>query len=91
MVAPAARDHRYEGLLIGGVAVGALGAWMGAGISASTDCLIQPGGGCGREDHVGSAVVGGLIGAVIGGSLGYVIGRWGGSKPPPTAADSATS
>jgi hypothetical protein len=83
------RDHRYEGLAIGGLALGALGAWMGSGSAASADCLLEPGAGCGDSEQLGQAILGGLVGAAIGGSLGYVIGRWSGGNPRPAAADSS--
>ena len=86
-VEPEPRDHRYEGLLIGGIAAGVLGAWMGSSISTS-DCLTQPGGGCGRTDRSGTALVGGLVGAAFGCGLGYIIGRWGGGRPEAVPADS---
>jgi hypothetical protein len=81
------RDYRYEGLVIGGLAFGALGAWMGSGTASSADCVLEPGAGCGDSDGIGPAILTGLVGAAIGGGLGYVIGQWS-SKPRPAAADS---
>ena len=80
-------DYRYEGLVIGGLAFGALGVWMGSGTASSADCLLEPGVGCGDSDQIGPAVLGGLVGAAIGGGFGYVIGRLSG-KRRPAAADS---
>ena len=84
----AKRDHRYEGLVIGGLALGTLGAWMNSGVASSADCLLEPGARCGGSDALGPTILGGLVGAAIGGSIGYVIGRWSGGKPRPAKADS---
>lgn len=60
-------DYRWEGLIIGGVAVGTLGVAFGAGFcgygNASEDS------GC-----LGAAVGGGLMGALVGGVTGGLIG-----------------
>jgi hypothetical protein len=66
------RDYRYEGLLVGGVAVGALAAWIGSRVTQA--CPTEPGVECG-PDRLGNAVALGLVGAALGGGLGYVIGR----------------
>jgi len=57
-----APDYRWEGLAIGAVAVGALGA-----IALSETC--EGSGGC-----VGSTIGGALIGALVGGVTGGLIG-----------------
>jgi hypothetical protein len=74
-IGPAAaggRDYRYEGLVVGGLAIGTLGAWVGSQIRPA--CPTQPGAECGF-DEVGNAVALGLVGAAIGGGLGYLAGR----------------
>ena len=79
------QDYRYEGLALGGVAFGALGAWVGSQTTAA--CPTQPGVDC-RPDRLGNALAVGLIGAGVGGGLGYVIGRLS-SKPDPALAGTA--
>ena len=71
-VAAGHRDYRYEGLVVGGLAIGAFGAWVGSQISAA--CPTEPGVECG-PDNRGNAIAVGLVGAAIGGGLGYVVGR----------------
>lgn len=66
-----------RGLLLGGVALGGLGAWVGASLRES--CPTEAGAQCGR-DRLGDAVALGATGAVIGGTLGYLVGRFSG-KP----------
>jgi hypothetical protein len=78
------RDYRYEGLLVGGVAMGALAAWIGSRVTQS--CPTEPGVECG-PDRLGNAVALGLVGAALGGGLGYVIGRL--SAKPSRAATRA--
>jgi hypothetical protein len=75
------RDYCYEGLLVGGVAVGSLAAWIGSRVTQA--CPTEPGVECG-PDRLGNAVALGLVGAALGGGLGYVIGRLSG-KPLPVA------
>jgi hypothetical protein len=66
------RDHRYEGLLVGGLVLGVAGAWAGSQISGG--CALSPPDSC-YNDRVGSAVALGLLGAAVGGGLGYLVGR----------------
>jgi hypothetical protein len=73
-------DYRYEGLIFGGVALGALGAWVGSQLSAA--CPLGSGSRCGT-DRVGNAVMLGLSGAAIGGGLGYLVGRLSPKRPSP--------
>jgi hypothetical protein len=75
------RDYRYEGLVVGGLALGALGAWVGSQLR--DPCPTEPGVGC-DSDSVGNAVTLGLVGAAIGGGLGYLVGRLS-SKAEPGA------
>jgi hypothetical protein len=72
-------DYRYEGLIFGGVALGALGAWAGSQISGG--CPLDAGGDCGT-DQLGASIALGLTGAVVGGGLGYLIGRASPKRPP---------
>ena len=76
------RDYRYEGLVMGGLAIGVFGAWVGSQLTGS--CPTEPGVGC-TSDRVGNAVTLGLVGAAIGGGLGYLVGRLS-SKAEPVAA-----
>jgi hypothetical protein len=78
------RDYRYEGLLVGGVAFGAVGAWLGSRITEA--CPTEPGVDC-SPDRLGNAVALGLVGAAVGGGLGYLVGRLS-SKPSPGVAAS---
>jgi hypothetical protein len=78
------RDYRYEGLLVGGVAFGAVGAWLGSRITEA--CATEPGIDC-SPDRLGNAVALGLLGTALGGGLGYLVGRLS-SKPPPELAGS---
>ena len=73
-------DYRHEGLIFGGVALGALGAWVGSQISGA--CPLGSGSECGT-DRVGNAVMLGLSGAAIGGGLGYLVGRLSPKRPSP--------
>ena len=81
-VAVGRRDYRYEGLLIGGLTLGAVGAYVGSQLRDA--CPTEPGVDCGT-DEVGNAVALGLVGAAIGGGLGYVVGRLS-PKPEPVVA-----
>jgi hypothetical protein len=80
--APGGRDYRYVGLVVGGLAIGAFGAWVGSQITAA--CPTEPGIECG-SDELGNAVALGLVGAAIGGGLGYLVGRLS-PKAEPVAA-----
>ena len=73
-------DYRYEGLALGGVALGALGVWMGSQISAG--CPLEPGVPC-ETDKTETAIALGLVGAAVGGGLGYLVGRFSPKRPPP--------
>jgi hypothetical protein len=75
------RDYRYEGLVVGGVALGAFGAWVGSQLRGP--CPTEAGVECG-SDRVGNAVTLGLVGAAIGGGIGYLVGRLS-SKAEPVA------
>lgn len=81
------RDYRYEGLLIGGVTFGTLGAVVGNGLTLG--CPTVPGADC-EPDRLGNAVTLGLIGAAIGGGLGYLVG-WLSPKPNPAPAADSTA
>jgi hypothetical protein len=75
-------DYRYEGLAFGGLAFGALGAWLGSrnyGI-----CSLEPGSECsGNRDRLGNGIALGLVGAAVGGGLGYLVGRFSPKRPRP--------
>jgi hypothetical protein len=73
------RDYRYEGLLVGGVAFGAVGAWLGSRITEA--CPTEPGVDC-RPDRLGNAVALGLVGAALGGGVGYLVGRLSSKSSP---------
>ena len=73
------RDYRYEGLAVGAIALGALGAWVGSQLTLA--CPTVPGADCG-PDRLGNAVALGLTSAAVGGGLGYLVGRLS-SKPEP--------
>lgn len=77
------RDYRYEGLFLGGLTLGAAGAWIGSQITEA--CPTEPGIECG-SDRLGTALAVGLVGAAVGGGLGYLVGRL--SAKPPAPADS---
>jgi hypothetical protein len=80
--ASGSRDDRYEGLVVGGLAIGVFGAWVGSQITAA--CPLEPGIECGT-DELGNVVALGLVGAAIGGGLGYLVGRLS-PKAEPVAA-----
>ncbi len=80
------QDHRYEGLLVGGIVLGAVGAWVGSRITLA--CPTEPGADCGT-DRLGNAVALGLVGAAVGGGLGYIVGRFS-AKADPTPAGNTT-
>jgi hypothetical protein len=73
------RDYRYEGLLIGGLALGAAGAWAGSQISGG--CALSPNNSC-YHDRIGTAVALGLLSAAVGGGVGYLVGRLSPKLPP---------
>jgi hypothetical protein len=75
-------DYRYEGLAFGGLAFGALGAWLGSRNFAA--CPAEPGVPCsGNRDRLGNGIAGGLVGAALGGGLGYLVGRFSPKRPRP--------
>ncbi len=65
-------DHRVEGALIGGVLLGALGAWLGHEVCQGG---AEPAAGGGGSSCTGATIGSGLIGALIGGAIGYFIGK----------------
>ena len=65
-------DHRIEGTVIGGVLLGAVGAWLGHEICQGG---AQPAAGGGDSSCSGATIGSGLIGAIIGGTIGYFIGK----------------
>jgi hypothetical protein len=73
-------DYRYEGLAIGGLALGALGVWVGSQISGA--CALEPGVPC-PSNETEQAIGLGLVGAAIGGGIGYLVGRFSPKRPPP--------
>jgi hypothetical protein len=73
-------DYRYEGLALGGVALGALGVWVGSQLSGA--CPLEPGVPC-NSDKTENAIALGLVGAAVGGGIGYLIGRFSPKRPPP--------
>jgi hypothetical protein len=75
-------DYRYEGLAIGGVALGALGVWVGSQLRAG--CPLQPGGSC-YNNTTENAIALGLVGAAVGGGVGYLIGRFSPKVSPSVA------
>jgi hypothetical protein len=84
-------DYRYEGLIFGGVALGAAGAWIGSQISQGCILPAEPGGGGCGSDRLGNAVATGLAGAAIGAGLGYLIGRFSPKRPRPSVIPSMPS
>jgi len=76
------RDYRYEGLALGGIVFGALGAYVGSQVAEA--CPTVPGADCG-PDRLGNAVAVGIAAAAVGGGLGYLIGRLS-SKPDSALA-----
>jgi hypothetical protein len=72
---PPAPDYRWEGLLVGGVLVGAFGAALGNGFCGYDE--IQPKGSC-----VWPTVEGFAIGAVVGGVTGGLLGSLMPKAPP---------
>jgi hypothetical protein len=66
------RDYRHEGLAVGGLALGALGAWIGSRLTLA--CPTEPGVRC-DTDRLGDAVALGLVGMAVGGGVGYLVGR----------------
>ena len=57
---------------MGGLALGALGAWIGSRITLG--CPTEPGVRC-DTDRLGDAVALGLVGMAVGGGVGYLVGR----------------
>ena len=66
------RDYRLEGLVVGGLVLGAVGAWIGAEVCHSGPQPVSAGSG---ESCTGDALVIGLAGAAVGGGIGYLLGR----------------
>jgi hypothetical protein len=75
------RDYRLEGVVVGGLFFGALGAYVGSQIRAG--CPLSPGGCDDGSDRVLSGIATGLAGAAVGSGLGYLIGRFSPRKPRP--------
>ena len=65
-------DHRIAGLVVGVLALGALGAWVG-----SESCHNQPTptGVGGSQSCTGATLALGFAGGLVGGGLGYLLGR----------------
>jgi hypothetical protein len=81
------RDYRYEGMALGGIAFGALGAWVGSQITEA--CPTEPGVDC-SPDRLGNGLAVGLASAAVGGGLGYLVGRLSSKREPaPGGADTA--
>lgn len=64
-------DHRWDGVLIGGLALAAAGAFVGHGLCQNSDTVDKHCTGA----AVGGALVGGTIGVVVGGLIGSLIPR----------------
>jgi hypothetical protein len=76
-------DYRYEGLAVGGLVFGALGAWLGSREFVGP-CPLVPGAECsGNRDRLGNGIAVGLVGAAVGGGLGYLVGRFSPKRPRP--------
>ncbi|HET6777279.1 MAG TPA: hypothetical protein VFH26_00140 [Gemmatimonadales bacterium] len=75
------RDYRYEGLAIGGIAFGTLGAWLGSKVSLA--CPTQPGIRC-NADRLERGVTLGLVAGAFGAALGYIVGRL---SPKPSTSE----
>ena len=60
--------HWVEGGIVGGLALGAFGIWLGNEICQKTDAGGEPG--CTARSVVGGAIVGGGIGFLIGALIG---------------------
>jgi hypothetical protein len=67
-----ARDYRYEGLAIGGLVFGTLGAILGSKVSVA--CPTEPGIQC-NPKRLERAVTLGLVSGAFGAALGYAVGR----------------
>lgn len=91
-VAASHGDYRYEGLIFGGVTLGAVGAWVGSRLSEACIVPAVPGGGgrCG-SDRLGNAVLTGLAGAALGAGLGYLVGRYSPKRPRPSMVPATPS
>jgi outer membrane lipoprotein SlyB len=76
---PPAPDYRWEGLVVGGVIVGALGAMLGGGFCGYDDSAVNKN--CTWQTIEGF-VIGALVGGVTGGLLGSAI-----PKPPPDPSE----
>ena len=72
---PPAPDYRWEGLVVGGVIVGVLGARLSAGFCGYDDSGAKEN--CTWQTIEGFAI-GATVGSVVGGLLGSLI-----PKPPP--------
>ena len=62
-----AKDHRWEGLAVGAIALGAVGAILGNRLCADNNSA-------GASGCLGSTVGVGLVGATVGGVFGIFIG-----------------
>jgi len=65
-------DYRIEGMVMGSLLLGALGAWIGSASCHSQDTPV----GAGAGPHCsGATLTVGFVGTVLGGTLGYLLGR----------------
>jgi hypothetical protein len=60
--------HWVEGGIIGGIALGAFGIWLGHGLCQDTDAGSEPG--CTAKAVIGGGIVGGGIGFLLGALIG---------------------
>ena len=72
---PQAPDHRWEGLVVGGLLVGALGAALGDAFCGQDETLNKP-------SCVGPIIEGFAVGAVVGGVTGGLLGGLIPKTPP---------
>ncbi len=69
---PKVGDYRVEGTVIGGLLMGALGAWVGSESCHNQPTPVAPSSG---TACTGTTLTVGFVGAVLGGGLGYLLGR----------------